>query len=212
MKYPLLYLHHNTPTPHSPRPLFPLTAHHLRKWQLHLSSFPCGSAGKESTCNVGDLGSVTGLGRSPGEGKGYPLQYSGLENSMDYTVHGVAKSRTRLSTFHFTQDPHLEVIFDSFFSITTPGQCIHSVSMLQIHPKSDHSLRLHCYAPSLSCPLLLPLGLPWWLSGKESAYQRRRRRFNPWVKKTSWRRKWQPIPVFLTEKSYGQRSLAGHSP
>ena len=47
--------------------------------------FPCGSAGKESACNVGDLGSIPGLGRSPGEGKGYPLQYSGLENSMDYS-------------------------------------------------------------------------------------------------------------------------------
>ena len=51
--------------------------------------FPCGSAGKESTCNVGDLGSIPGLGRYPGEGKGYPLQYSGLENSMDYIVYGV---------------------------------------------------------------------------------------------------------------------------
>ena len=49
---------------------------------------PCGLAGKESACNVGDLGSIPGLGRSPGEGKGYPLQYSGLENSMDYVVHG----------------------------------------------------------------------------------------------------------------------------
>ena len=47
--------------------------------------FPCGSAGKESTCNVGDLGSIPGLERSPREGKGYPLQYSGLENSMDYS-------------------------------------------------------------------------------------------------------------------------------
>ena len=46
-------------------------------------SFPSGSAGKESACNVGDLGSIPGLGRSPGEGKGYPLQYAGLENSMD---------------------------------------------------------------------------------------------------------------------------------
>ena len=53
-----------------------------------------GSDGKESACNVGDLGLIPGLGRSPGEGKGYPLQYSGLENSRDYTVHGVAKSRT----------------------------------------------------------------------------------------------------------------------
>ena len=54
--------------------------------------FPCGSAGKESACNVGDLGSIPGLGRSSGEGKGYPIQYSGLENSMDYTVHGVTES------------------------------------------------------------------------------------------------------------------------
>ena len=45
--------------------------------------FPCGSAGKESACNVGDLGSIPGLGRAPGEGKGYPLQDSGLENPMD---------------------------------------------------------------------------------------------------------------------------------
>ena len=52
--------------------------------------FPCGSAGKESGHSVGDLGSIPGVGRSPGEGKGYPLQYSGLENSMDCIVHGVA--------------------------------------------------------------------------------------------------------------------------
>ena len=63
--------------------------------------FPCGSAGKESACNAGDLGSIPGFGRSPGEGKGYPLQYPGLENPMDYIVHGVTKSRTGLSDFHF---------------------------------------------------------------------------------------------------------------
>ena len=56
--------------------------------------FPGGSAGKEPTCNVGDQGSIPELGRSPGEGKGSPLQYSGLENSMDHIVHGVEKSRT----------------------------------------------------------------------------------------------------------------------
>ena len=61
--------------------------------------FTCGSAGKESTCNAGDLASIPGLGRSPGEPKGYPLPYSGLENSMDCTVHGVAKSWTRLNDF-----------------------------------------------------------------------------------------------------------------
>ena len=67
-----------------------------------LASFPDSSVGKESTCNAGNLGSIPGLGRSPGEGKGYPLQDSGLENSMDYIVPGVTKSRTRLSDFHFT--------------------------------------------------------------------------------------------------------------
>ena len=54
--------------------------------------FPCGSAGKESACNAGDLGSIPGLGRSLGEGKGYPLQYSGLEHSRDCIVHGVKES------------------------------------------------------------------------------------------------------------------------
>ena len=63
--------------------------------------FPCGSAGKESTCNAEDLGLIPVLGRSPGEGKGYPLQYSSLENSMDCMVHEVAKNWTRLSDFHF---------------------------------------------------------------------------------------------------------------
>ena len=57
-------------------------------------NFPCGSAGRESACNTGDLDLIPGLGRAPEEGKGCPLQYSGLENSMDYTVHGVTKSWT----------------------------------------------------------------------------------------------------------------------
>ena len=62
--------------------------------------FPGGSAGKESVCNAGDLGLIPESGRSLGEGKDYPFQYSGLENSMEYIVHGVAKSRTQLSDFH----------------------------------------------------------------------------------------------------------------
>ena len=66
-----------------------------------MRDFPCGSADKESACNVGDLGLNPGLGRSPGEGKDYLLQYSGLENSMDSIVPGVAKSRIRLSDLHF---------------------------------------------------------------------------------------------------------------
>ena len=62
--------------------------------------FPGDSANKESACNAGDLGSISGLGRPAGEGNGCPLQYSSLENSVDYIAHGVAKSRTRLSDFH----------------------------------------------------------------------------------------------------------------
>ena len=63
--------------------------------------FPCGSAGKESACNVGNLGSIPGLERFPGEGKGYPLQHSGLENFMDCIVHGVTKSLDMTEHFHF---------------------------------------------------------------------------------------------------------------
>ena len=63
--------------------------------------FPGGSVGRESSCKVGDLGSIPGLGRSPGEGNSCPLQYSGLDYSMDCIVHGVAKSWTQLSKLHF---------------------------------------------------------------------------------------------------------------
>ena len=63
--------------------------------------FPRGSEVKASACNAGDLGSVPGSGRSPGEEKGSPLQYSGLENPMDYIVQGVTKSRTQPNDFHF---------------------------------------------------------------------------------------------------------------
>jgi len=66
--------------------------------------FPCGSAGKECACNAGDLALIPGFGRHPGEEKGYPLQYSGLENSMDSVVRGVAESDTteRLMLSFFT--------------------------------------------------------------------------------------------------------------
>ena len=109
---------------------------------LVVMGFPHGSAGKESTCNAKDLVSIPRLGRLPGEGKGYPLQYSGLKNSMDCVVHEVAKSWTRLSDFHF-------------------------------------------------------------ISGKNSAClcrSQKRRGLNPWVRNISWRRKWQPAPVFSPGK------------
>ena len=77
------------------------------KGSTHILVFLGGSDGKASTYNAGDLGSIPGLGRSPGEGNGKPLQYSCLENPTDRgawyaIVHGVAKSWTRLSDFTFT--------------------------------------------------------------------------------------------------------------
>ena len=99
-----------------------------------LLGFPYGSAGKESTCNAGDLGG------SPGEGKGYPLQYSGL-NSMDCRVHGVAKSQTQLSDFHF----HFKI--SKFSSVMSDSLWLHGL---------QHT-RLPCPSPtpgacSNSCP------------------------------------------------------------
>ena len=90
----------------------------------NLTELNCDSAGKESTCNVGDLGSIPGFGRSPGEGKGYPLQYSDLENSMDYTVHTVAKSQTQLSDFDFTSCLLIKV----FVAIAFPPRIVLAAS------------------------------------------------------------------------------------
>ena len=70
-------------------------------YQLSHQGSPNSSVGKESACNSGGPGLIPGLGRSPGEGIGYPLQYSGLENAMDCIVHGVTKSQSRLGHFHF---------------------------------------------------------------------------------------------------------------
>ena len=70
----------------------------------------------KNTCNAGDLDVIPGLERSPGEGKGYPLQYSGLENSMDCIVQGVTKSWTRLSDFHF----FIDTCFDSLTAASAP--------------------------------------------------------------------------------------------
>ena len=92
---------------------------HLHFIQSYVMGFPHSSVGKESACKAGDPGSIPGSGRSPGEGigyplqyswaslvahlgegNGYPLQYSVLKNSMDSMVHGVAKNWTQLSDFH----------------------------------------------------------------------------------------------------------------
>ena len=73
---------------------------------MYHSGFLDSSVGKESACKARDLGLIPGFGRSPGEWKGYPLQYSGLENFMDFIVHGIAKSRTRVSESTATTPVH----------------------------------------------------------------------------------------------------------
>ena len=88
-----------------------------------LRGFLCCSAAKESACNGGDLGLTPGLGRSPGEGTVHPLQYSGLENSMYCTVHGIAESdttkRLSLSLFHFLSTKAQEFFLDPKYGMPT---------------------------------------------------------------------------------------------
>ena len=81
------------------------------------------------------------------------------------------------------------------------------------HPqRGGQPLSLFCASPIFIFPYSPTSGLPWQLTGREPACQFRRLRFNPWVGKIPCRRKWQPTPVFLTGKSYGQRSLMGYRP
>ena len=96
-----------------------------------IERLPCGSVGKESACNAGDLRSIPGLGRSPGEGNGYPFQYSCLENSMDCIVHRITKSWTRRSNFHF----HLGID-----RAVSPGPCSTLFRAARVLTAAPHSL------------------------------------------------------------------------
>ena len=119
-------------------------------------SFPCGSAGKQSACNARDLPLIPDLERSPGTGKGYLLECSGLENSVDCIVHGVAKNRTRLSYFHF----HLgfvlclqsfssflfEMLLDITFCVRESGLQTGELHILNLIERN-----LPCFAIDMSC-------------------------------------------------------------
>ena len=201
--------------------------------------FPCGSAGKESTCNLGDLGLIPGLGRSPGEGKGYPLQYSGLEHSMDCIVHGVTKSRTQLSDFHFLPDEHPSSDLPTFLHrpYQHPGCWTLPAPYIQVPTETGHAFLLltirslccfvhycikllhsHTSLNHTKCGLFDSKYVFWragGASGKEPTWQCRRHKrhgFAPWVRKMPWRRAWQPTPVFLPGEFHGQRILEGFSP
>ena len=135
---------------------------------VSIMGFSGGSDGKETTCNAGDLGSISGLGSSSGGGHGKPLQYSYLENPMDRrawwaTVYGVTESDTTewLST------------------ITGVSQEAQVVRVVKNLPANAGDVR---------------------------------HRFDLWVRKIPWRRAWQPTPVFLPEKSHGQKRLVGYGP
>ena len=108
-----------------------------------MRGFPGGSAGKESACNVGDLGSIPGLGRSSREENGYPLQYFGLENSTDCVVHGVAKSRTQLSNFHFVSEVCITRVFKSYQSTQLRGTTKHVNQFLSNHKKLFRNRSTH---------------------------------------------------------------------
>ena len=88
---------------------------HISRYSMTaaFTGFLCGSVGKESAWNMGDLTSIPGLGRFPGEGKGYPVQHSGLENPLDCIVHGVTKCHTWRNDFHFAS-PALSFFLNSF--------------------------------------------------------------------------------------------------
>ena len=129
-------------------------------------SFPCGLAGKESTCNAGDLGSVPGLGRSPGEGKGYPLQDSVLENSMECIVHGVARSRTRLSDFHFQislvskylclqNDAYELTMLDLSFRFRDLHDLVPTTLLMEFFTNRGLCLQTAQFVPNLGCLYLL---------------------------------------------------------
>ena len=113
---------------------------------IYRQGFPDGSVGKESACNAGHLGLIPGVGRSPGEGKGYPLQYSGLENSMACKVCGVAKSCMWLNNFH--AQCHIYIASPVISSLTKCGTFV-----------TIYTPTLTCYHHSSSC---ISVGFTLW--------------------------------------------------
>ena len=137
--------------------------------------FPCGSASKESTCSVRNLGSTHELGRSPGEGKGYPLWYFCPENSMDCIVHRVAENWTWPSNFHFTSSITLYT-FHSIHSVAqscptlcNPMDC--SMPGLPVHHQLLEFTQTPIYQVSDTIQPFYPLSSPALLAFNLSQHQ-----------------------------------------
>ena len=133
--------------------------------------FPGGSDGKESACNAGDLGSIPGLERSPGEGNNYPLQYSGLENSMDRgawqaTIHGVTKSWTWLSNFlEKALAPHSSTPAWKIPWTEEPGR-LQSMGLLRVRHDWANSLSRFTFMHWRRKWQPTPVFLPWESQGR----------------------------------------------
>ena len=125
--------------------------------------FPYGSASKESACNAGDLGSILGLGRSLGEGKDSPVQYSGQENSMDCIFCGVTKSQIWQSDFHLTSF-HIPsyVRFKSFIHFFKLS-FVFIIEFYELHILPSFIKCMVC-----SPCLWLALSIPWWCLAKSN--------------------------------------------
>jgi len=160
--------------------------------KLECASFPGGSSGKESACNAGNLDSIPGLGRFPGEGNGYPFHYYGLENS----VHGVAKSQTWLDNFHFQMTAVFELTYmlfplllwgcDSYEGGANWNRA--NVLTLQKNSPTPHHIALTCEFP-LTCQSFCRNS---WVILMIFLWMSRRRKMCVW---------WCIIPVFPNYKS-----------
>ena len=173
---------------------------------LGASGFPDSSVGKESACSAGDPGLIPGSGRSVGEGIGYPLQSSGLENSMDCIVHGVTKSWTWLSNFHFDLEHQNGLLGESGdWEETELIYCFGKSNKSFLGPEKkvckgkergfweNGNLKGIIWTRWASLVVQLLKNLP---SNVKNLLQCGRPGFDPWVRKIRWRRERLPTPVF----------------
>ena len=122
--------------------------------------FPCGSVGKESTCNVGDLGSIPRLGRSLGEEKGYPLQYSGLENSVDWESMGQKESdRTEQLSLSLCCCPRIHKGALDQASATGPGWIKGALALEEYF--SNWRVTIYYYPMNFIWWMIIPLKKNW---------------------------------------------------